>query len=59
MSTKFVPADAAHTQLHFIAPVAGKADLKDARWFEDETPSLFCTVEDTRDPFMVLFSLKN
>ena len=31
-------ADTADTELNFVAPVAGKADLEDARWFEDETP---------------------
>ena len=30
-------ADTADTELNFVAPVAGKADLEGG-WFEDETP---------------------
>jgi hypothetical protein len=29
-------ADTADTELNFVAPVAGKADLEDARWFDSE-----------------------
>jgi len=31
-------ADTADTELNFVAPVAGKADLEDAGWFDTETP---------------------
>ena len=30
-------SDTADTELNFVAPVAGKADLEGG-WFEDETP---------------------
>lgn len=33
--------DTTDTELNFVAPVAGKADLEGG-WFEDETPSFLC-----------------